>query len=170
MTGYFMPEPSLHLPDKESLLHALDHLELWHSKPYPFGWQVRSQFLIDIIVEIMARENRSFAYNAEVRVRAHELLGLPPISYAAAHNEGNPLSQLIYNAQSYHSSEELVAAGLEPYTSELLERAAKMKAKVQIGRYLCTPKQVNGKWYAFKPRARTNAFMPNGAPVKIVVG
>jgi hypothetical protein len=160
----FLPDPAKVLPDKESLLHAIQHPEEWfHTEE---KWQTRSDFLITLIDRIEASGH--YPYNADVRVLAHEELGLEPISYKDAHNEGNPLSWLIYKAQGYRRSDKLRADGYEPLTAELLERAAKMKAKVQIGTYLCTPKKVGDRWFAFKPRARTNAFLPNGAPVKIV--
>ena len=108
----FMPEPSRVLETLADLIGALANSEEWQSQPYPYGWHVKSLWLIALIDESTAA--RGFAYNSEVKRLAEERLGYPPKPDAAYSNESDALSQLIYNAQRYRRSDALRAAGYAP--------------------------------------------------------
>ena len=169
---YFMPEPDKILPDRQSLLEALYHPEEWYlrhsdginghgTKDY------KSLYLIQIIDSIVSEGK--FPYNADVRVRAHELLGIESITYTEASREANPLSWLIYMAQCYRHSDMLRADGFELFTEEVLRRAYDSNCKIMINGKKCTPKKVGEKLYAFPPYSRKKVYLPDYmGPVKIV--
>lgn len=160
----FMPEPSLLLPDKDSLIAALASTE-WKSWTHPGPYRVRSNFLISLIDEI--ENSGKFPYNVDVKILAFERLGIPRLSDKEMSKEGDPLSTLIYNAQNYRRSDMLRAAGFVPFTNEILENAFKTGRKIECrDGTLLTAKQIDGKIYAMQPRKRKYAVSVQGQPVR----
>ncbi len=177
-----MPPPIISLPTMSEVMAALVDTGWWTNGNTRY--RVRSQWLIGLIEEVMAREKREFAYNAEVKALASERLGTT-LTHKQAAMEGDALSALVYNAQGYRRSELLVAEGFVPLTDQLLEevgeggqiaarvenlftivingeKAGKPEPEVYIVR------RVGGKLYAMKPRKRKYALGVHGQPVRVV--
>lgn len=159
--SYFEADPDFILETRDETLQAILHPELWNSDK----WDTKSIWIYNLVKQMKAENRQDFVYNSDVWHKARELLGLP----AATEQQNTPLSWMIYKAQQYVRSDALKADGYEPFTSELLERANLLRKKILCNGKECTPKMVNGKWYAFPPRSRTRVFAPDTySPVKIV--
>jgi len=167
--GYFQPPALLRLWTKEELEAALADTS-WH-QDRDTRYRVRSQFIIDTINEIIAEQQglRHFAYNAEVFARVREKLGLPRLSDRENAQEGTPLSALVYSAQCYRRSEELVAKGFSAGSEQMLQNAFDTDSKIltQSGDLLKVRK-VRDKLYAFRPYKRTRYVDICGYPARIV--
>jgi hypothetical protein len=176
MSDYFMA-PSVTLETAGELLEALETpaiVESWESKPYPFSWRVRSEWLVNLIREI--EESGQYPYNATVAQLAISRLGLPEMSYAELSKEGTTLSRLVYNAQGFRRSDDLVNAGYSQLDQAMVESAGD-GGRIEIaGENLlggpCSNvfnvRRVNGELYLMKPNARKYRLMITGQPAKIV--
>jgi hypothetical protein len=167
----FTNEVSVFLHGIEGVQWAIDpnNVVVWKkpAHPHPFEYCVHSDWIIAIIDEIMAGNNKGFAYNVDVHILARERLGLPKLSDAEAAKEGTPLSLLIYNAQGFRRDRDLRAAGFVPLTQEMIDGAtAKQQIEVVDGTR-CNVRMVSGIKYAFKPRKRNSALALN-QPAKVV--
>lgn len=130
-------------------------------------YRIKSTWLIGIIDEIEA--SGRYPYNIDVRILAEQRLGLPPKTDAEYATEGTGISTLIYNAQCYRRSDNLRAAGYEPFTPEVVQRAFETKKRIEtLGGKLLKVREIAGKLYAMEPRKRNRHFAPEGQPVKIV--
>ncbi len=130
-------------------------------------FRIKSLWIIGLINELLATSGRDFVYNADVKKLAEQRLGYPPKPEAEYSNEGDALSLLIYNAQCYRRSDDLIAKGYEPFTPALICRAGVGGQITMRSGLVLNVREVSGRIYAMKKGARTNAAMPNGAPVKI---
>lgn len=128
---------------------------------------IKPLWIIGIINELLARTGKSFAYNADVKKECEARLGYPPKPDVEYCKEGDALSLLVYNAQCYHDSDALIAAGYEPFTQSLICRAGVGGQITMKGGLVLNVREINGRLYAMKKGARTNAARPNDAPVKI---
>jgi hypothetical protein len=162
----FMDAPITTLHTLDDLAAAVNHPELWYTGSARY--QVRSVVLCDLIRTIKAEGQ--YPYNAIVARRARAMLGLPSLSEAEQAKEGNPLSALVYNAQNYTHSDDLKAAGFEPFTRELAELAFKAGAKLRIDGRDCTVKKLpDGRLAAFAPYRRNRCYLPHDdTAVKLV--
>lgn len=162
MSSQIMPPAKIVLETAEDLVYALANPEIWQGKT---KFQTRSNWLVALVAEIT--DASGFAYNDDIEREARRRLGLPmlpdrEIGY-------NDLSTLVYNAQGYRRSDIFEAEGCKTFTPELLEQAHREGKRVLINGKPCKPKQVSGRWYAFKPRARTRAYAPDyHSAVKLV--
>ena len=170
----FMPEPSLTLATREDVIAALADETLW-TRPYPFSWRIKSDWIIGLIDEIVATGR--YPYNATVKTLACQRLGYPAMSDAEYAKEGDNLSRLVYNAQGFRRSDQFIAAGYTPFTPAMLDEAYTIGAKVEVAgetllggsaATVLTPKDIDGKLYAMLPRKRTRHLPPMGQPAKIV--
>ena len=175
----FMDDVSIYLYGVEGLKWALVNATEWTGRPlgpgkenrkppysHPFEYCVHSDWLIDVIDEIVARGD--YPYNAEVRRLALQKLELPVPSETELAKEGTPLSLLIYNAQGFRRDRDLRAAGLSPLTQEMLDEAAKNKQQIElVDGTRCNVRAVEGKNYAFRPRKR-NLALGLTTPAKLV--
>lgn len=190
MSDFPMPEPLRQLNTREEVLAAVTD-DAWDRRPGRDMYRIRSQWIIDIIKELLATDpkagKKGWVYNADIKALAHERLGLGTLTHADAAKEGDGLSTLVYNAQNYHRSEQLVEQGYKPLTQELLEQAgeggkieplieslftivvrtAEGTQEVENKPDHYTIKRKGGKLYAMKPRSRTRSLKA-GWPVKVV--
>lgn len=172
MADYFSPPPQVVLADADALLAALDG-------PIPDGmakYQIRSDFIIGVIDDIAAT---GYPYNNTVQREVERRLGINRQS-----DNDSYLSALVYNAQGFRRTRDLVAAGYQPFTRELLTEAHKAGMKIAYrpeivirvfvdGKLLdedeiLTPREIDGVIYAMMPRSRTKYRSPEGQPVKLV--
>ncbi len=172
----FMPEPSLTLETREDVIMALADETTW-TRPYPFDWRIKSKWIIGLIDEIVS--TGKYPYNADVKKLASQRLGYPAMSDAEYATEGDHLSRLVYNAQGYRRSDQLIAGGYAPFTREMLAEAHAAGAKVEIvaetviggcATVTLTPKEIDGAVYAMLPKKRKRYIPTSGQPAKIVAG
>lgn len=157
----FMPEPSRFLATAGETLEAIRNPE-WMKAPHPFRWHVKSQWLCGLIDEYAA--TGKYPYNADVQRLAEDRLGIGPLP-----ESGSPLSTLVYNAQNYRRSDMLIAAGFTSLTQDMIEDAFKLGLKIETRSGVqLTVREIDGKRYAFKPRKRKLAVMPDGSPAKLI--
>lgn len=168
MSDYFKTVVSLHLHDADDLRNALDNPE-WMNWTHPRSWQVRSEFIIGIIREIVSEGQ--YPYNSTVQRRVESRLGIPEQG-----DNGTALSRLVYNTQGFRHSDDRIAAGYEPATQEVIERAGEggeiqLEGESLIGKIAYATfkvRSIGGNLYAMQPRKRKYALAPNGQPVKII--
>jgi hypothetical protein len=168
MSDPIMSLPMLILETRDEVAAAIDANlgTVWKREPYPFAYRIKSHWLIEVIREIVAEGK--YPYNSTVKKRAEEQLGLPPRSEAEYSTEGDTLSLLIYNAQCYRDSDDLIAAGFEYGSEDLLQIAHESGRRIETrSGTLLTVREVDGKLYAFKPRARKLAVDITGVPVRL---
>ena len=163
----FRREPDLILPDAASLIAFL-------AAPEPAKrsdrWHIKAIYLCELARTIIAEGE--YPYNALIKERAVKELGLDAAKYTPYNQEGDDLSQLIYNAQRYRHSDDLIAAGFAPLDEAMIRKAYNTGKKVLVGNTVCTPKQIGDAWWAMLPRSRTRGHRgyPDGSdtPAKIV--
>lgn len=159
----FMPEPSLTLEtqaDLAAVLATMPEAEIRSCRQ-----RIKSVWLIGLIDEIAA--SGQYPYNATVNKLACERLGLPT---ADSNHEGTALSWLVYNAQNFRRSDQLIAAGFTPFTPAMLNEAYTIGAKIETVSNTLTPKEIDGKLYAMLPKKRKRYIPTSGQPAKIVAG
>ena len=159
--SYFMPEPSLTLPDAESLLDAIRNPD-WMKLPHPGKWNVRSDWLVSLLNEMQPSPGGT-VYNSEAQSEAEMRLGIE-----SRPDNGDPLATLIYNAQKFRRSDQLIADGYEPLTAEMIERAGVGGKIALLG---CEPfnvRETHGAIRLMKPRARNFQVLAQGQPARIV--
>ena len=137
---------------------------------YHYADEVKCVVCIDCIREI--ETTGEYPYNARVWELARKKLGLPYEPYNTMEGDtdwhGNPvarsksdvLSWLVYLAQQYKLSEDLINAGYENLTKEFLVTAFTQKKKVAIyhgGTY--NVRMFDNKYYLMKPKARIRAIV-----------
>lgn len=104
--------------------------------------------------------------NADVAMLAEKRLGYPPKKHEE-YQHGD-LATLVYNAQNYRHSDQLIADGFVPITQELLDETGVGGEIVTAGDRTFRLREVSGKLYAMLPRKRNQALSINGQPVKVV--
>lgn len=186
----FEPNPDLTFFDDKDLLNALANEDQifagipkvsWTAKENKrndyFSKKIKSLWLIALIDEMAKTE---YPYNATVQREAEKRLGLE------RQNDNNSfLSYLVYYAQSYRRSDNLLAAGFVPLTQAMIAQAFERKAKIETyseaifefvvngqklpnKNKLYVPREKNGKVYAFVPRCKNRVLSAQGQPAKIV--
>lgn len=166
----FKGEPVLILESMDDLREALAKPD-WYSAKGMYKYHVKSLWLVKLIDGMIAElgGSRDFVYNADVRIEAEDRLGgYPKRTQAEYCQEGTPLSTLIYNAQCYHRSDALYAAGYVPFTDGLIEEAGEGGKIVTMSGTILTVKRIDGKLYAMKPRVRKYAVQPMGQAVRML--
>jgi hypothetical protein len=162
----FRRAPDLILPDAATLVQFLAQAA---PPPDVDPWHIKAIYLVDLSRAIIAEGE--YPYNAVIKKRAVKELGLDPAEYTPYHQERDNLSQLIYNAQQYRHADDLVADGYSPLTDAMIQKAYNTGKKVLVGGRLCTPKRLNGEWWAMLPRSRTRGHRGGygyDTPAKIV--
>lgn len=98
-------EPSLVLCGIEEVREAIARSARaeWLELPDQYAFKIKSDWLITIVAEIVTRQG--IAYNAQVKKRAEEMLGMSPQNEAYYAKEGDTLSLLVYNAQCFYRQE-----------------------------------------------------------------
>jgi len=162
----FMPEPLKILPDKQALLDALQDDTWWKPGLTMDKFNVRPEWLCELIVRMKQEKNRSFVYNSEVMAQARIELDLPPVK----HEEGtSPLSTLVYNAQTYVYSDQLRAQGFVPLTQEVIDEAHRKRYKIEVNGIASRTKALeDGRIVVYKPRTRARYHSVDGRPVKLL--
>jgi len=170
-----LPASPINLPNEAALREVLDNPN-WltktsvprvvgtHNPDYRedgFNYQeldvivVRSQFIIDVIIDIEA--SGKFPYNVDVQLEAERRLGIE-----SQPENGSKMSWLVYAAQGYRRSEKLVDEGFAPLTQQLVEAAFEAKEKVMTSNgALYTPRMYQNHLYLFLPNSRSKCLMVN---------
>ena len=151
MHSYDMLEYAAHAKNQcviEGVREALSNTS-WKDKKHPFCYKVKSDWLIALVDEIIRGKGKGFAYNVDVRILAEERLGgFPKRTQAEYSQEGTPLSTLIYNAQCFRRSDDLLTQGYVPVSQEMVDQAFAAGGKIQTPGQLYNVRKVNGKCYA----------------------
>jgi hypothetical protein len=128
-----------------------------------------SDVVVEEIDKIVAAGN--FPYNRTVAQAVARRLGIPE------QPQGSNLYGVVYASQGYRDCQRLVAAGFEPFTPALLQRAydggQKIEVQVQgaLGFASCVvlqPRRIDGRLYAMRPRARHRHVVPAYQPARLV--
>ena len=168
MSELFKTKCSLHLKNKEDLLEAIKNPEFLEWQ-YPKGWEVKSDFIIDVIDQ-MEKENRDTS-NVFVQRQVEKALDIEQQD-----DNNSSLARLVYNAQSFYRSEQLILKGYQPLTDELLCYVGNGGQIAMEGDlvfpithdYVLNVREIQGKIYAIPPRKRRFAVSIKGQPVKII--
>lgn len=88
------------------------------------------------------------------------------------------LSWLVYYAQEFVGNDWLIENGYSPLTDEMVQAAFERKAKIEIygesifgnSKTAFNVREINGKLWVMKPKARNRAIYINRQPAKIVRG
>lgn len=139
-----------------------------------FIYRIKSLWLISLIDEIAA--SGEYPYNATVKKLAEERLGMPPKSHSEYAREGDTLSLLIYNAQGYRRSDQLINAGYVPFSREILESAYQAGQQLELfseglmgsSKILLNVRKIGDELYAMRPKKRKSHIPPHGQPVRLV--
>lgn len=180
--SYFKNAPLLNLSTESELR---DFLIAGETPKGLDKYEIRSQYIVDAIYDVMREQNRDMAYNTEVTALVRERLNIGHLPKEISADEGSLLSLLVYNAQNFRRSEEYVREGYEPFTNELVARAFEEKKKIDIQpesfikiivngapyespKSYLTVREIAGKLYSFRPRKRNKYVIPDGRPAKLV--
>jgi len=128
----------------------------------------------DVVVEEIDRIVAAgrYPYNRDVQCAVEARLNIPHQA-----DNGSSLSGVVYASQNYRDYQRLAAQGFEPFTPELLQRAYDGGVEIEIlsenalglsSSVRLTPRRIDGKLYAMKPRARNRHVPPNWQPAKLV--
>jgi hypothetical protein len=172
----FMPQPKVTLKDANELLSFLENPTVDFSDDYRSSdkWEVKSNFLCNCIREI--ESNEKYPYNSDVWTLAREKLGLEKIEYyfwdaenKTYYHPGDILDTLVYNAQKYKHSDDLVAAGYASLSQEMANEAFQKNAKIETPNgKIFNVKKINDKVYVMPKYSKNQALCLGFQPAKIV--
>ena len=188
--SYFEREPDLVLYTKADLKNALvNEDQIFANMPKAryigeemennhMAKRIKSVWLIALIDEITQTQ---YPYNSTVQREAEKRLGIEKQS-----NNSSFLSALVYFAQSFRESDNLIANGFAPLTQEMIDQAFKLGGKIETHSEMVIQivvngetqahkntqypvREKNGKVYAFVPRSSKRVLLVQGQPAKIVL-
>ncbi len=132
-------------------------------------WLVKSQWLCDLLNEKEKAEG--FQYNISFQRWFEKTYNVGPFD-----ENGSVLSLLVYNAQKYRRHDALIKEGWREGTDEVLREALTRKRPIEyradslfggVSILKLNVREINGRLYAMKPRARTYGVSVLGQPIRI---